>query len=130
MGVQIDQPPRPRDRRVIRCLLRKPDAHKLPKRQRIGKTPCDPSLAVDALEVPDQQRPKVNPRSQARPPVARRIELPAESFDKLAEPLPVKKLIQPLVKRMTGALANSEVAIQMSSCCSWPLRVPIPMPQF
>jgi hypothetical protein len=83
---------------MIRRLLRKPDAHKLPQRQRIGKTPRDPTLAVDALKVPNRKRPEENPRRQARPPLTRRIELPAKSLNKPVELLPVQKLVQPLLE--------------------------------
>jgi hypothetical protein len=72
-------------RQSARSLLRDPIAHKPPQRQRIGQTPRDSSLAVDALEVPDQKRSEVNARRQSGPPHARRIELPAKPFHKRVE---------------------------------------------
>ena len=67
--LHIDQPPRPRDRRVIRRRLRQTNAHKLPQRQRVRQPPRDPSLAVDSLEVADQQRSKVNPGTSPGRPI-------------------------------------------------------------
>jgi hypothetical protein len=52
---------------VIRGLLVQSNPQKPSQRQRIGQPPSDPTLAIDALEISDQQRPKVNPRSQRWP---------------------------------------------------------------
>src|ERR1035438_7043630 len=46
-----------------------------------------PRSAPDALEIPDQQRPKVNPRRQRRTPVLLGIKLRAPGLDKLVEAL-------------------------------------------
>src|ERR1019366_4127049 len=54
----------------------------------------------DALEIPDQQRPKVNPRRQRRTPVLGRIKLHAPALDKLVEALGLQQLVQTLIKRM------------------------------
>src|SRR5271166_2171283 len=72
MRVQIDQAPRPRHRGVVRRVLVQANAHKTP-------------LRPDALEVPDQQRAKVDPRRQRWPPVLRRVELRTPLLDKLVE---------------------------------------------
>ncbi len=98
MRVHIDQPPRARNRRVVRRVLVQPDAHKPPQRQRVRQPPGDPTLAIDAFEIPDQQRPEVDPRRQRRPAVLGRIELRTPVFDKLIEPLRLQQLIQPLVE--------------------------------
>src|ERR1019366_3438511 len=100
MRVQIDQPPRARNRRVVRRVLVQPDAHKAPQRQRVRQSPSNPALAVDALEIPDQQRPEVDPRRQRRPPVLGRVELCAPALDKLVEALCLQQLIQTLIERM------------------------------
>ena len=100
--LQIYQPPRPRDRRVIRRLLRDPDAHKLPQCQRIGQTPCDASLAVDALEITDQTASgNKSPAPDLAVPSEERRTSQQRPSDELIELFLVKKLIQPLVKRMT-----------------------------
>src|SRR3984885_2072407 len=77
MRVQVDQASGPRDRRVIRGVLLQPNPHKLPQRQRVRQSPGYPTLTVDALEISNQQTPKVDPRRQRRPPELRRIELRA-----------------------------------------------------
>src|SRR5271157_5386778 len=101
MCLHIDQPPRARNRRVVRRHLVQPDAHKAPQRQRVRQPPGNPTLAVDALEIADQQRAKVNPRRQRRPPALGRIELRAPPFDKFVEALGLQQLVQPLIERMS-----------------------------
>ena len=61
--LQIDQPPRPRNRRMIgrRFVQRQPQ--KTADRQRVGRPPGDPAFRVDALEVADQQQPEVAARA-------------------------------------------------------------------
>src|SRR6266496_4318316 len=100
MRIQIDQPARTRNRRVVRRVLVPRDAHKTPQRQRVRQPPGNPALRPDALEIPDQQRPKVNPRRQRRTPVLGRIELRAPLLDKLVKALGLQQLIQTLIKRM------------------------------
>src|ERR1019366_6741717 len=60
----------------------------------------DAALGPDVLEVSDQQRPEVDPRSQRRTTVPGRIELPAAALDKLVETLRLQQLVQPLIKRI------------------------------
>src|SRR5205823_8628685 len=55
----------------------------------------------DTLEIPDQQRSKVNPRRQRRTPVLLRIKLRAPLLDELVEALGLQQLIQALIKRMS-----------------------------
>src|SRR5216684_5171904 len=62
--------------------------------------PSNPALRSDALEIPDQQRPKVNPRRQRRAPVLLRIKLRAPALDKLVEALGLQQFIQTLIERM------------------------------
>src|SRR2546428_6738243 len=100
MGVQIDQPPRARDRRVVRRVLVQRNAHKAPQRQRVRQPPGNTAFRPDGLEIPDQQRPKVNPRRQRRTPVLGRIEPRTLLLDKLVEALRLQQLIQTLIKRM------------------------------
>src|SRR5437899_8443738 len=85
---------------MIRRVLVQSDAHKAPQRQRVRQPPGNPALRPDALEIPDQQRPKVNPRRQRRTPVLGRIELRTPLLDKLVEALGLQQLIQTLIKRM------------------------------
>src|ERR1017187_7591000 len=76
------------------------NAHKTPQCQRIRQPPGNAPLGTAALEIPDQQRTKVDPRRQRRPPVLRRIELRAPPLDKLVEALGLQQLIQLLVEGM------------------------------
>src|SRR5437879_11328917 len=85
---------------MIRRVLVQSDAHKAPQRQRVRQPPGNPALRPDALEIPDQQRPKVNHRRQRRTPVLGRIELRTPLLDKLVEALGLQQLIQTLIKRM------------------------------
>src|SRR6266516_2499812 len=55
----------------------------------------------DALEIPDQQPTKVNPRRQRPTPVLGRIEGCTPLLDKLVETLGLQQLIQALIKRMS-----------------------------
>src|SRR6266478_5813339 len=100
MRVQIDQPPRARDRRVIRRVLVQRDAYETPQCQRVRQPPSYPALRPDAFEIPDQQRTKVNPRRQRRAPVLLRIKLRAPALDKLVEALGLQQFIQTLIERM------------------------------
>src|SRR5207302_7851131 len=85
---------------MIRRVLVQSDAHKAPQRHRVRQPPGNPALRSDALEIPDLQRPKVNPRRQRRTPVLARIELRTPLLDKLVEALGLQQLIQTLIKRM------------------------------
>src|SRR3989449_4155740 len=85
---------------MIRRVLVQSDAHKAPQRQRVRQPPGNPALRSDALEIPDQQRPKVNPRRQRRTPVLLGIKLRAPGLDKLVEALGLQQLIQTLIERM------------------------------
>src|ERR1022692_4134406 len=100
MRVHIDQPPRARDGGVVRRVLVQRNAHKTPQRQRVRQSPGDAALRPDAFEIPDQQRPEVDPRSQRRTTVPRRIELCAAALDELVEALRLQQLVQSLIKRM------------------------------
>src|SRR5438270_11752267 len=100
MRVEVDQSSRARDGRVIRRVLVQPDARETPQRQRVRQPPGNPALRPDALEIPDQQCPKVNPRRQRRTPVLGRIKFRASLLDKLVEALRLQQLIQTLIKRM------------------------------
>src|SRR5205823_12510381 len=101
MRIEVDQSSRARDRRVVRRVLVQRNAHKAPQRQRVRQPPGNPPLRPDTLEIPNQQRPKVNPRRQRRTPVLLRIKLRAPLLDKLVEALGLQQLIQTLIKRMS-----------------------------
>src|SRR5437879_11423157 len=50
---------------MIRRVLVQRDAHKAPQRQRVRQPPGNSALRPDALEIPDQQRPKVKSPASA-----------------------------------------------------------------
>src|SRR6266699_6809728 len=101
MRIEVDQSSRARDGRMVRRVLVQRNAHKAPQRQRVRQPPGNAALRSDALEIPDQQRPKVNPRRQRRTPVLLRIKLRAPLLDKLVEALGLQQLIQTLIKRVS-----------------------------
>src|SRR5437867_3864523 len=85
MRFERDQPPRTRNRRVVRRRLAQTDAQKIAQRQRVRRTPSDAALGVNTFEVADQQQPKIDPRRQSRPPPRLRIEAGALRFDEIVE---------------------------------------------
>src|SRR3989475_12071221 len=67
MGLQIDQSPRSRYRRMIRCALRQRESQKALQAQRVGAAPGNPSFRVNAFEISDHQHPEIHSRRDARP---------------------------------------------------------------
>src|SRR5271167_4803664 len=130
MGVHIDQPPRARDRRVVRRVLVQANAHKTPQRQRVRQPPSNATLRPDALEIADQQRAEVDPRRQRGPPILRRIELRAPPLDELVEALGLQQLIQLLVERMSRRRCQLGVRDPNPLFFSRCLRVPIAIRRF
>jgi hypothetical protein len=100
MRLQIDQPPRARDGRVIRRLLVQLHLQKPPQRQRIRRPPRDPALTVDPLEIADQQQSEVPPRHERRSPHRLRIEALTLAFDEFVELALFQQLVEPLVEWM------------------------------
>ena len=99
--LHVDQPPRPRDRRVIRRRFLQPDPQKTPQRQRVRRPPRHPALRVQSLEIPHQQQPEVHPRSQTRPPHLLRLEPPAPLLHEAVRTRLFQQLIQSLIERMS-----------------------------
>ena len=66
----------------------------------IGATPGDAALAVQTLEVTDQQHPEVNPRRNPRPAKPLGVVRPEQIFDELVEPRLGQQPVELLVKRM------------------------------
>src|SRR6185437_89488 len=100
MRLQIDQPPRSRDRRVVGRQLAGRHAQKITQAERVGSPPGDPTLAVDALEEPEQQAAEVDARSQPRPSHLLRVELRAQPLDMPVEPLVRQHAIHRPIERM------------------------------
>lgn len=100
MSFERDQPPRPRNRRVVRGRLVQSDTQKIAQRQRVRRTAGDAALGVDALEITDQQQPKIDPRRQSRPAYRLRIKAASLGFGKIVEPVLAQQLIQATIKRL------------------------------
>jgi hypothetical protein len=87
---------------MIRRRVRQHQLEKLAQRKRIGCTPRDRPLGVQAFEIADQQQPEVTARRQARSALVR-VEPLTQVFDESVEVVLVENLIQACVERMRGA---------------------------
>src|ERR1019366_2858411 len=67
--------------------------------QGIRRPPCDPALAIDAFEIPDQEQAEVLPRRQARPPHLLRVELRALLLDKLVKAAPLQHSVELFIEK-------------------------------
>ena len=83
--LQIDPPPRPRDRRMVRRCVRGRKEQERPQAPRIVRPPGDLPLRGERLEIPDQLQAEIAPRGQ--PPTApdRRVEPGAPFLHELVE---------------------------------------------
>ena len=100
--LQVDQAARPRNRRVLGRHLVQAQAQEAAQRERIGRAPRNPSLRIDALEIPDEQQPEVGPWHHTRASHRRGIERRTLRFDEVVEAVRVEEVIQTLVKRVTA----------------------------
>src|ERR1019366_3157518 len=110
MRLHIDQPPCPRDRRVIRRLLVKPDSQKPPQPERIRRSPSDPALRIDSFKIPNQQQPEIDSRHQRWPPVVCGVKLRALLLGERIELSIFQQFIHSLVERMAWPLRPFIVA--------------------
>ena len=88
-------------RASIRCRFIQREVQKLANRERVRGTPGDAELRVDALEVADQQQPKVHAGRQTRAPHRLVVKRAARPFHELVELLLVEQGVQAAIK--TGA---------------------------
>src|SRR6266851_10081251 len=100
MRFHIDQPPRPRNRRVIRRHLVQSHAQKTAQPQRIRRPPRNPPFAVDALEISNQQQAEIPPRRQTGPPHLLRVEARTLLLHVLVKTALLQQPVQLLVERM------------------------------
>ena len=98
--LDIDQPSRARDRRVIGRGLGQPQAQELADRQRVGGAPGDPTLRVETFEVSDQQQPEVPAGGKTGSSHHGGVERPAVLFNKPVEARGVENLVQSHIERM------------------------------
>ena len=109
---------------MVRRRLRQHQTEELAQRKRIGRSPGDGALRVQAFEVANQQQPKVAPGRQPRPAVVG-VDRLTEPFDVPVEIMRVEDLIQSRVKRMCGAPRRSLVATHIDVCFARRRRLPI-----
>ena len=96
----IQQPPRPRDRHVIRRGFVPPVLQKPPQTQAVGHAPANAALAGDSFKEANQQQPEVHARRQRRPPQLPVVEPAAVFLAKRVKPRLIQNPIQLLVERM------------------------------
>jgi hypothetical protein len=69
MGFERDQLPRTRNRRMVRRRVFQTDAEKIAQCERVRRAPRDAPLRVDALEIANQEQPKIALRRQLGRPI-------------------------------------------------------------
>ena len=99
--LEIDQPPRARNRRVIRRRLWQHESEKLAQRKRIGRSPGNRALRIQTFEVADQQQPEVTAGRQAGPALVG-IEPLTEPLDEAVEVVLIEHLIESRVEGVAG----------------------------
>src|SRR5882672_4797309 len=97
----IQQPPRSRDRHMIRRCLIESIVQESPQTQAVGHSPANAAFTLDSFEESNQQQSEVHTRSQRRPPYFPVIELTASLLAKRVEARFVQNAVQPLVKGMS-----------------------------
>jgi hypothetical protein len=85
---------------MIGRRVRQLEVEESSQRKRIGGAPRNRPLRIEALEVPDQQQPKIPARLQPRSPHGRRIKSRAQTFDEFIEWRVVQDPIQSLIERV------------------------------
>ena len=102
MGVEIDQPSRARNRRVIGRRFIQRQVQELANRERVRRAPSDAALRVDALEVAHQQQPEVHAGRQTGTAHRLGVKRPARPLDELVERLRVEHRVHASVKWVRG----------------------------
>src|SRR2546422_11552098 len=70
------------------------------QRQRVRRSPRDAALALDPLDIANQQQAKIPPRRQRRPPHRLGVETLALPLHERVEPALLQHLVQALIERM------------------------------
>jgi len=100
MRLQIDQPTRARDGRMLGRDLVETQPQKAAERERIRRAPRNAPLGIDALEVADQQQTEIGAWRETRSSTRRRIERGALRLDERVEGVVVQDTIQSLIERV------------------------------
>ena len=113
VGLQIDQPPRPRDRRVVGGGVWQLQMQEATHTQRVRRPPRDRPLRVQPFKVAEHQQPEVPPRRQTRPPDPVGVKARALRLDECVEARVIEQPVQPLVERVRGAAGRSSESTSM-----------------
>src|SRR6266568_7225836 len=94
----------PERQTAARCAecLRQHRPEKFAQRKRIGRTPRNRALGVQAFEVPNQQQPEIATRREPRAAIVG-IKPLAQALDEAVEVVLIENLVQSSVERMCGA---------------------------
>ena len=84
--LDVDQPTRSGQRRVVRRRLGHIQVQEGPQTQRVRHPPRNPAFGRQSLEVADEQHPEIPPGTQTRPAHPRRVEHCAEPLNEGVEP--------------------------------------------
>jgi hypothetical protein len=106
---------------VVRHRLALAEAQELAQGQAVGAAPLQPALAVDALEVADQQHAEVAPRRQRGPAPVRGVVGRTLSLDEAVEPRGDELDLQPVVEDVARRAGHLRPGHQH-------LRLAIPLP--
>src|ERR1700737_4679768 len=97
------------NRGMIGCFLIQPNTQETPQAQSVLQPPGDAALRLDALEIPDHQRPEIDPRRQAGTAQLLGVKPGTQLLHKRVESLPVKNLVQTNVERVTWAHSHIRI---------------------
>ena len=100
--VEVDQPTRTRDCRVVGRHLHQLHIQKSAQRKGIGRPPGNRALRIESFEVPNQQQSKIATGRQTGSPHRLRIKPRAQPLNVRIKPGSAQNPIQPLIKRMGG----------------------------
>src|ERR1039457_4520143 len=103
MRLQVDQSTGARNRGVIGRVLIQCNAHKVPQAKSIHQSPRDTAFRFDALEIPDHQRPEIDPGRQSRTPQLLGVKPCTQLLNEPVESLAVEDLVQTNIERVTRA---------------------------
>ena len=89
----IDQSAGPRDRRVVRRVLIQGHPQKAPDAEGVRRAPRDAALAVDSLEISNQEQAEIEARGQARAAHRGGVERMADFLDEFVKAAGVQNLL-------------------------------------
>ena len=99
----VDQPPRSRNRRMVRRRLVQFQPQKSSHTQRVGGAPSNPSFRFDLFEKSQHQQSKITPRYQTRSSHRARVEFATRGFYILVKTVLIQHPVERCVKGMRRA---------------------------